>query len=199
MKKNTLYIGRFQPFHKGHADAILQILENLDLFVHNNIFIGIGSAETNFTQSNPLTAGERFEIISDACDEILENFLQSKNISSLLDTQKIRFHIVPIRNIDHYALWPHHVQQYFPEIHNFYSGSPLVLQLWKNSFPKLSDANIFEITKRKDVSGTKVRGLLLKNIDNNLEESLGKYLLSSTINLLEKFDLSKRLQNMKTY
>ena len=27
MQKNILYIGRFQPFHSGHADAVQQILE----------------------------------------------------------------------------------------------------------------------------------------------------------------------------
>jgi nicotinamide-nucleotide adenylyltransferase len=196
MKKNILYIGRFQPFHKGHADAVSQILEDIIENLENNniynIFIGIGSAENNFTESNPLTAGERFEIIEEACHEILAN----KNIQNDIKS-KIKFHIVPIRNIDHYALWPNHVQQYLPEIDILYSGSPLILQLWEKSFSyKLNEITkkiTKKIEKRIDISGTQIR----KIISNN--DNLQKYLLNSTILLLEKFELQKRLQNMKTY
>lgn len=114
----------------------------------------------------------------------MQNFVSLKNL--------IQFHIVPIRNIDHYALWPHHVQQYLPIIHDFYSGSPLVLQLWKNSF---SSAQIFKIQKNIDISGTKVRD---KIKHKKQEYEMLKYFLPSTIGLISQFDLSNRLQNMET-
>ena len=194
---NILYIGRFQPFHKGHADAVLQILNGITLENKTdiyNIFIGIGSAETNFTESNPLTSGERFEIINAACVEILEIFLRNNaNISK----NNINFHIIPIRNIDHYALWPYHVQQYLPKIDIFYSGSPLVLQLWKNAF---AEAKINKIQKNKNISGTEVRSYICNNdgiSENNID--MTKYCLDSTVKLLKRLKLSERLQNMKTY
>ncbi len=203
IKNNILYIGRFQPFHKGHADAILQILEDIkhnnvsdDSIQKYNIFIGIGSAETNFTESNPLTSGERFEIINEACSEILATFLEN---NTSINTTDITFHIVPIRNINHYALWPQHVQQYLPEIDTLYSGSPLVIQLWENSF---LHKKTVQIKKRIDISGTKIRNLLLpsETIPTiTLQKKLEKYCLPSTISLLQKFKLPNRLNNMKTY
>jgi len=195
---NILYVGRFQPFHKGHADALLQILNNIKLEDNTtvySIFIGIGSAETNFTVNNPLTSGERFEIIDAACLEILEIFLiKNQHISK----NNIKFHIIPIRNINHYALWPHHVQQYLPKIDIFYSGSPLVLQLWKNAF---SATKINTIQKNKNISGTELRNSICNNenfFENN-NINLKKYYLDSTIKLLKQFKLLERLQNMKTY
>ena len=170
---NILYIGRFQPFHCGHLDAIAQIFEqNKEL---TKLYIGIGSAETNFMPKNPLTAGERFEII--------ENAMQEMEIPS------DKYAIVPIRNIDHYALWPNHVQQYLPKIHNFYSGSPLVLQLWKKSFP---DTNIHQIKKRKEISGTCVRKKILAG------EDLEGFCLESVQNILEEKKIKQRLEDMRT-
>ena len=180
----------------------MQILESINPSDKNNIFIGIGSAETNFTESNPLTSGERFEIIDEACSEILEKFLEknkNKNKNKCMNTTNITFHIVPIRNINHYVLWPQHVQQYLPEIDILYSGSPLVLQLWNNSF---AHKKTVQIQKRVDISGTKIRNLLLhsENFSTiDVHEKLEKYCLFSTTALLKKFALQARLKNMKTY
>ncbi len=189
--KNILYIGRFQPFHRGHADAVMQIMEDIihwnnhnDGIERYNVFIGIGSAETNFTETNPLTSGERFEIIDEAWREIIEQYE--------IENDRIAVHIVPIRNIDHYVLWPYHVQQYIPTIDVVYSGSPLVLQLWKKCF---SEKKIVHLQKRIAVSGTIVREVCC-NEDNTLLE---QYVLPSTALLLEKFHITKRLKNMKTY
>ncbi len=89
-------------------------------------------------------------------------------------------------------MWPQHVQQYLPEIETLYSGSPLVLQLWEKSFP---EKNTVQIQKRVDISGTKIRNLCL----NDEKIVLKKYLLDSTISLLDTFKIQKRLKNMKTY
>ena len=114
---NALYIGRFQPFHKGHANAIEQIFKTIE--TGDVLYIGIGSAENNFTDQNPLTAGERFEIIESAMQE--------------MGIDKKRYSIVPIRNIDHYALWPYHVQQYIPKISQFFMNG--VIRLTPNHRP----------------------------------------------------------------
>jgi len=185
MKKNILYIGRFQPFHKGHADAIQQILQNFPEISKNSpqdsthLFIGIGSAENNFEEKNPLTAGERFEII--------ESALQEMNIS------REHYSIIPIRNINHYALWPHHVQQYLPEISVLASGSKLVQQLWKSSFP---DSEILSLNQNKKISGTLIRQKIREN--STEIKNTDKFLLSSVSQKIQKFRLAERLQNMKT-
>lgn len=52
-----LFIGRFQPFHRGHLKAI----RHLDQKYHT--VIGIGSSETMNTFENPLSFSERRKLI----------------------------------------------------------------------------------------------------------------------------------------
>ena len=170
---NALYIGRFQPFHKGHANAVEQIMQTIS--TDDILYIGIGSAENNFTDQNPLTAGERFEIIESAMQE--------------MGIEKKRYSIVPIRNIDHYALWPYHVQQYLPKITHFFSGSPLVRQLWHTAFPH---SQITTIQKTVSVSGTQTR----KNIAEEL--SIDTLCMPSTVKHITQWDIGKRLRTMST-
>ncbi|MCJ7429502.1 MAG: adenylyltransferase/cytidyltransferase family protein [Candidatus Nanohaloarchaeota archaeon QJJ-5] len=56
--KRALFIGRFQPLHKGHKHAIEKADNSYDLV------IGIGSANQGRTEHNPLHAQERERIIS---------------------------------------------------------------------------------------------------------------------------------------
>ena len=61
----ALYIGRFQPFHDGHLDAINQMYEE----GVRNLIIGIGSMQESKTSKNPFTVEERIEMIKRAtCD-----------------------------------------------------------------------------------------------------------------------------------
>ncbi|MEI7511163.1 MAG: nicotinamide-nucleotide adenylyltransferase [Candidatus Peregrinibacteria bacterium] len=139
----ALYIGRFQPFHNGHADAIGQIFKT----GVERIVIGIGSAEENFIPENPLTAGERFEI--------LENALQELGYSSW------QYAILPIRNIHHYALWPHHVVQLCPPFSTVFSGSSIVESLWEKA--NIPGVSFQKLMIQKPVSATLVREKLKKN------------------------------------
>lgn len=168
-ENNILYMGRFQPFHNGHKDAIEQIIHTAP--PSSVLFIGIGSAEENFTKENPLTAGERFQMIHAT--------LRSLNIP-------FPFFIIPLRNIHHYALWPFHIQQYLPPIHMFFSGSPLVRQLWKHSFPQSS---IYPL--QKNIS------LCASNIRNGTQE-IQEFCPKPVQELWEKWDIAQRIADMKT-
>lgn len=55
----ALFIGRFQPFHKGHHNAARTAKAAYDELV-----IGIGSAATHHASDNPLTFEERKQIVS---------------------------------------------------------------------------------------------------------------------------------------
>lgn len=50
----ALFVGRFQPFHKGHLKVIQKASKK-----YNEIVIGIGSSQYGFTLDNPFTADER--------------------------------------------------------------------------------------------------------------------------------------------
>ncbi|MEB3860169.1 MAG: adenylyltransferase/cytidyltransferase family protein, partial [Desulfurococcales archaeon] len=56
--------GRFQPLHRGHLKTI-----DYALGLSEKVIVVIGSAQESFTLANPLTAGERFEILELAFEE----------------------------------------------------------------------------------------------------------------------------------
>lgn len=58
----ALFIGRFQPFHKGHLNAATTAAERYDLV------IGIGSAQHAHTPDNPLSFAERRRVLENCLD-----------------------------------------------------------------------------------------------------------------------------------
>lgn len=54
----AIFIGRFQPFHKGHLEAIKWILKR-----EKSIFIVIGSTQEFSNKNNPFSFKERKEMI----------------------------------------------------------------------------------------------------------------------------------------
>ena len=57
-EKIGLYIGRFQPFHRGHLSVVRNALEKCDRLV-----IAIGSAQESRTKRNPFSFEERRHFI----------------------------------------------------------------------------------------------------------------------------------------
>lgn len=68
---SCLFVGRFQPFHRGHLLVIKGMTK-----VAGKVVIAIGSAESPKTQENPFTAAERREMIQRALqdEDIIPNF-----------------------------------------------------------------------------------------------------------------------------
>ena len=60
----ALFIGRFQPFHKGHLSVVQQAVKE-----NGHLYIGIGSTQYNYEPYNPLTTAERIQIIEAALKE----------------------------------------------------------------------------------------------------------------------------------
>jgi len=81
--KNGIFYGRFQPFHKGHLNAVKMCLERCE-----NLYIGIRSFGTmiNFEMSsfkksveeNPFTFGERLLMIKES---LIEDEIDMKRVS----------------------------------------------------------------------------------------------------------------------
>lgn len=174
--KRALYIGRFQPIHFGHLNALQQIFEHPDGY--DQILIGIGSAEKGFLPKDPLTAGERFEAILRALEE--EKVPQKKVM------------IFPIRNIDRYSLWPFYVQQLCPQFEALFSGSPLVRMLWEKAFPQ-EQIKVYPLEKQLDISASTVRKKIRegKSITNDVPYSVREY-------LEDEIGIRERMLQMKT-
>ncbi len=105
----ALIVGRFQPFHKGHLQAVKEVLSKCD-----EVIIVIGSAEESHTLRNPLTASERYQMILSS--------IPRKDIGRVL--------IVPVRDVNRYSIWVNHIESYVPPFDVVYSNSPITRSLF---------------------------------------------------------------------
>lgn len=135
----ALFLGRFQPFHLGHLDALQQIFEK-----EPYVIIGIGSTEDDYVPGNPFTAGERYQMIEAA---ILGQKLDGKTIT------REHFVILTVRNIHHYSLWVKHVESLLPPFGKVYTGSSIVKRL----FLEEGNHKIIPIRFNKKISATDIR------------------------------------------
>ena len=64
-KTTALFIGRFQPLHKGHIDALEDISKRSD-----KIIIVIGSSRQKNTKKNPFSLAQRKKMLALALKKI---------------------------------------------------------------------------------------------------------------------------------
>jgi nicotinamide-nucleotide adenylyltransferase len=131
--RDCLLIGRFQPFHKGHLEVVRAIAEDWD-----DIIIGIGSAQYSHTLENPFTAGERHLMIS--------RTLHEEGIDNVF--------LVPIVDINRYAIWVSHVISMVPPFQIVFTNNPLTKRLFHEAGYKVASSPMFN---RAHYSGTEIR------------------------------------------
>lgn len=169
LRKTGLFVGRFQPFHLGHLDIIKRILKE-----NKQIIIAIGSAEKNYVPENPLTAGERVLIIDET--------LKAEGVDPAL------YSIIPIRNIDNYALWVDHMNLYVPPYDKIYTGSRIVKACYEGTQSK---HKLVQIKRDRPVSGTVIRESMM-----NGTKEWEKFVPQSTVALLKKMKIPARLRQI---
>lgn len=169
----ALFIGRFQPFHKGHLDALTKIIKENDL-----TYVGIGSTDENEQELNPFTCAERYEMIE----------LALTNAQIPLE----KFRIIPVPNIANFTLWPQHIETYIPPFEKIYTGSPIVAQLFTDYNRKLKTPyEIVRIEKTLPVSATKIRAQILS--DGNWEEMVSQ----TTAKLIRQWNGIQRIKQIQ--
>jgi nicotinamide-nucleotide adenylyltransferase len=130
---SCLLIGRFQPFHKGHLEVVRSIAKKCD-----SLIIGIGSAQYSHTVENPFTAGERHLMISRALkEEGMEEYF-----------------LVPIVDINRYAVWVSHVVSLVPPFEVVFTNNNLTRRLFSEASYQVRDSPMFN---RELYSGTEIR------------------------------------------
>ncbi|MGA1822698.1 MAG: nicotinamide-nucleotide adenylyltransferase [Thermoplasmatota archaeon] len=129
-----LFIGRFQPLHKGHLSIIEHALLEVDELV-----IGIGSAEKSYLPDDPFTAGERIDMILAV---VREEGWEGKVIP------------VSIRDINRYSIWVEHVVSLCPRFDLVYSNNPLTRTLFRKAGYEVRDTPIID---RSKLSGRQIR------------------------------------------
>ena len=131
------YIGRFQPFHNGHAQVIEGIVAEVDELV-----VGIGSADASHSLRNPFTAGERVEMVADALEAI-----------------DVPTYVIPIVDIDRNSLWVSHVESMCPPFDVAYSNNPLVVRLFTEAGVEVRRSPMFN---RDVLEGTGLRRRMIE-------------------------------------
>lgn len=141
MGTRGLYVGRFQPFHLGHLDAIKTVLKSVDELV-----IVIGSAQYSHNANNPFTAGERLVMIRHA--------LQDAGVDHS------RFWVVPVPDVHLHMLWVSALEGYTPRFDVVFSNEPLTRRLFMEAGYKVKNIRFFE---RKIYSSTLIREKMVKD------------------------------------
>lgn len=130
-----LFIGRFQPFHNGHLQAIQWVLDDIERLV-----IGIGSSEQSRTERNPFTSAERERMLRLTLAEYGE-----------------RFSLVLIPDIGDDERWVGHVTSLTGPVDKVYANTVLESRLFTQAGYEVVDVPFFE---REKYSATQVRELI---------------------------------------
>ena len=134
-------IGRYQPFHLGHLAVVREIRKGRP---DDPLILGVGSAQASYTWSNPLTAGERIEMIETALAE-----------AKVADVS-----VVPIVDIDRHALWVAHVESLLPKFDRVYTNNPLTRTLFEREGYEVTSPTLVE---RDRLEGVRVRAALAED------------------------------------
>ncbi len=141
MVKRGLFVGRFQPIHKGHVKAIGDILKQVDELV-----IVVGSAQYSHRADNPFTVGERITMTRRA--------IESEDIPLA------RCWIVPVPDIHIHMMWVAEIVGYTPRFDIVFTNEPLTRRLFIEAGFKVKPVPFY---KRKIYSATEIRERMLNN------------------------------------
>jgi nicotinamide-nucleotide adenylyltransferase len=168
MIRRALVIGRFQPLHHGHLYLFRYALSRAEELV-----IGIGSSQFCCQPRNPLSAGERMELIVRTLRR--EGFpLEKIFISCIPDTQS------PEEN------WGLIVLDRVPRIDIAFSNDPETVRCLKEVGIHVENVPFF---KREVYEATKIRELILKG-----DSSWRSLVPESSLDFLIEVDFEGRVR-----
>ena len=129
--KRALFLGRFQPLHKGHVAVMKRILGDYDELV-----VVIGSSQYSNKKHNPFSADEREEMV--------------KAVLSKDDLK--RTNIFKIDDIHDNDMYVKHVEKFIQKTSTLICGSPLSKELFRRE-----NYEIIDLDRIDDISATEVR------------------------------------------
>jgi nicotinamide-nucleotide adenylyltransferase len=168
MVKRGLFVGRFQPLHLGHIEAIKDILKEVDELV-----IVIGSAQYSHTVNNPFTSGERLTMVRKALEEARIDYS--------------RVWVVPVPDVHLHMMWVSAVEGYTPSFSVVYSNEPLTRRLFIEAKYRVKPIRFHE---RKLYSSTEIRERMLRG------KSWEKLVPKSVAVFIKEIDGVNRLRDL---
>jgi len=166
--KRGLFVGRFQPFHKGHLEAVKDILGEMD-----EIVIVMGSAQYSHRLDNPFTTGERVTMIRKSLNE------------AKIAPSKVW--IIPVEDVHFHVLWVAKIVGFSPEFSVVYTNEALTRRLFVEAGYKVKPIRFH---KRTEYSATEIRERMLSN--KKWEELVPK----SVATYIRKMDGVERLKDL---
>ena len=161
-----LLIGRFQPFHLGHLDAVLFGLSRAE-----NLFICIGSSNKSNEKRNPFSAEERREMI----------------ISSIEPSMADQLKIFDIPDVGDHEKWTFEIDKIVPKYDIIFTNDEFTKTLFEKR-----EMNVVpvELKDREKFSGTNIRELIVD--DKNWQDLVPR----GTKKVLDKIGAKERLKNL---
>jgi nicotinamide-nucleotide adenylyltransferase len=161
---NGLIIGRFQPFHLGHLEALRFALSKVE-----QLWIGIGSSNKPLGHKNPFNADERKEMI----------------ITSIDDTISKRIKIYFIPDLEDHKKWIELIDSTVPRFDVVFTNDEMTQSLYSNRGIKVIPV---PFRKRETLSGTNIREKIVS--DQNWHELVPE----GTKRVLQKIGANERLK-----
>ena len=161
---NGLLIGRFQPFHLGHLEALQFALSKVD-----KLWLGLGSSNKSIEHNNPFSAEERKKMILSSIDDSMKN--------------KITIYFIP--DLDNHVKLIEKIDTIVPHFDIVFSNDPLTDHLYSKRSVQVMT---IPFLKRDQLSGTRVRDLIKS------DQKWDDLVPSGTKAILENLDSKNRLQ-----
>lgn len=163
---NGLLIGRFQPFHLGHLEAIKFALSKVD-----KLWIGIGSSNKPIEKQNPFSADERKQMILSSINESILNRIQIFYIPDLANHEK----------------WIDNIEKIVPKFEIVFSNDELTQLLYSKRGIKVF---FVPFTNRDILSGTNIRDKIQSN------QKWENLVPDGTNKILKELDANNRLNSL---
>jgi nicotinamide-nucleotide adenylyltransferase len=163
---NGLLIGRFQPFHLGHLEALHFALSKVD-----KLWVGLGSSNKPPQKNNPFSAEERKKMILSSIDDSIRS--------------KIEIYFIP--DFEDHKKWAEHIDTIVPKFDIVFTNDDMTKYLYSKR-----DTTVMAIpfTNRDVLSGTNIRDLILS--DQPWEE----YVPDGTRKFLNETNAKQILKNL---
>jgi nicotinamide-nucleotide adenylyltransferase len=155
---NGLLIGRFQPFHLGHLEALRFALSKVD-----KLWVGLGSSDKPEQKNNPFSAEERKEMILSSIDNSMKD--------------KISIYFIP--DFDNHIKWIEKIDTIVPKFDIVFSNDELTKHLYSKRTLEIIS---IPFLKRDVLSGTNIRDLIISDQkwDNLVPEGTKNFLINNT-------------------
>lgn len=136
---NGLLIGRFQPFHLGHLEALHFALSKVE-----KLWVGLGSSNKPPQKNNPFSAEERKEMILSSVDDSIKN--------------KIEIYFIP--DFENHQKWAENIDNIVPKFDIVFTNDEMTKHLYSKR-----DIMVIPIPflKRDNLSGTNIRDLIISD------------------------------------